>query len=138
MKKVFFRVAIVVALVSLGACASPRIVSPKNASNKLDGVWRKVTPGRTFDITKFMSEGRFLWAWTPHGSPTTITSSAGGTFTFDGQVHTETIEFSTANNSALVGQQAVVVIRFEGNNRFYTSGILAGRIPLNEVWERIE
>ena len=97
-----------------------------------------------------MTESHFAWTWTFSNVPMTsqtgetyifnnfIMRSAGGTYTFDGETHTETITHGTADQMNFINRQAVVRVRFEGNNRFYTTGVLAGVIPLNEVWERIE
>ena len=149
-KKTFVAVAVVMVAILLGGCAASR--SQANAggsSNPLVGVWRNVTPGHPGEMIKFMTESHFAWTWTFDGITMTsatgetyvfnnaIMNAAGGTYTFDGTTHIETIRYTTPNMANMIGQQATVTIRFEGNNRFYTSGAFAGNV-LNEVWERME
>ena len=149
-KKTFVAVAVVMVTILLGGCAASR--SQANAggsSNPLVGVWKNVTPGQAGEMIKHITEDRFMWTWTfndiPMTSPTgdtytfnnVVVRSAGGTHTFDGEVYTETVRFACAPQISLIGQQAVVRVRFEGN-RFYTTGFLGGVNPLNEVWERME
>ena len=119
------------------ACGSSKShVSSDNISNQLIGVWKNVSPGQRGEMIKVITKNRFVWTWAFDNN--TIVASARGTYTFDGETYTETIECGTQNQGAFIGKKAIVKLRFEGNNKFYSSGILADSMPLNEVWERIE
>ena len=138
LKKIFFGVT--VAFIAILFCVSSSFKSPENSVTNTDqiiGVWKMSSTDRgemRGERVKIITKGHFIWTHTFNNE---VVASAGGTYTFDGETYTENIEFGTKDMSAFLSKKAVVKIRFEGKKMNYT-GILAERVPLNEVWERVE
>lgn len=135
MKKILLILALSSIALLFSAYDSPKSLINSENDSKLIGVWKNVTPGQGGIMIKIITKDRFMWTWS---FDNIIISSAGGVYHFDGKTYTETIEYGTNNQGPIIGKKAIVKVEFEGDNRFHSSGMLADRIPLNEVWERIE
>ena len=109
-------------------------VTSENNTNQMNGVWKYVSGAVPVESIKIITKERFIWTWIMDNK---IVASASGTYTFDGETYIENVDFGTENMSNLFGKKSVFKIRFEGN-KMYSSGTLAERAPLDEVWERIE
>ena len=117
------------------SCHTSQSSRTSGNNSKLIGVWKNVSPGQNGEMIKFITKDHFVWTWSFDNK---VMASAGGIYEFDGETYTETLEYGTENQNNFIGKKAIVKITFEGNNKFHYSGMLAGRMPLNEVWERIE
>lgn len=134
-KKILLGLTIASFAILFCACSSSKSIGKAKEDSKLVGVWKNVSPGHRGEMIKVITKGRFVWTW---AFENTVTASAGGMYHFDGETYTETIEYGTQNQRPIVGQKAIVKVWFETDNKFHSSGTLAGGMPLNEVWERIE
>ena len=138
LRKVFFALFFASIVFSgCGGSSGKPSVSCEKQTDQIIGVWKLIstdTGPRGGEGIKIITKGHFLWT---HAINNTIVSSAGGTYTFDGETYTENIEFGTQGMSNFLGKKGVIKVRFEGNKLYYT-GLLAESVPFNEVWERME
>jgi hypothetical protein len=115
LKKIFL--GAIVACVAILFCVSSSFKSPTNSENNTDqiiGVWKLIsteTGPRGGEGIKIITKSHFLWT---HSINNTIVSSAGGTYTFDGETYTENIEFGMQGMSNFFGKKAVIKVLFEG------------------------
>lgn len=112
----------------------------------LSGTWRLVQVGNQLQQQVIPDDIpiRFLKKFNDTHF-TTITFSTdgqigrinGGTYTLDGNVYIENIEYSVPDINA-VNTQAVFAIEFRGNDEFQMSGTLSNGLSLVEVWRRVD
>ena len=113
--------------------------SPSTRSNKdqIIGVWKFSNP--SYNILNIITKGHSVIIWLDL-SGKEITSSHGGSYTFDGETYISTTQFGTQQWQSRIGSIGVHKVRFE-NNKMYRTGksTLNGvETNINEVWERIE
>jgi len=130
-------IGITIACVAILFCVSFTFKFHESSVSNTDqiiGMWKMVSTDMEGEMLKTITKGHFVWTHTVNN---VIVRSAGGTYTFDGETYIENIKYGTQSMSNFFGQKAVVKIRFEGKKIHY-NGLLAGIVPLNEVWERVE
>jgi len=125
------------------------LAPPKEASmrkSKIEGLWKIVSYTDIYDIKrewmrekyKFVSEERF--AWMDYDKETgQVFGSGGGTYTFDRNTYTETLEYYLAD-STVIGTTITFTAEIK-KGKWYHKGVFKtpnGNIKIDEVWERAE
>jgi hypothetical protein len=150
MKKVVLLIALVavtlITLLNTGATSNKKAGASKKP-NQIMGTWQlslyKYGSGTT-DFTeaspnagriKLITDTHFTWV---HFDKSTniIHSSAGGTYSLEGNTYTESIDYGLAMDSYL-GNKPVYNIKVEGDNLFLTGELVSG-YKIEEVWQRIK
>jgi hypothetical protein len=144
------RVKILVTATCLLVVAGHRLQAdePKDkgdAAAKLVGTWKLVSakyggvendlPTRATTL-KHMTSTHYSWA--TYGMDGQVTRTAGGPYTFNGEVLESIPEYGVgADFEAIKGKRQSYKCKVEGN-RWYQSGTLSNGTTLEEVWERVE
>jgi hypothetical protein len=66
-----------------------------------------------------------------------VQSVAGGPYSLEGNVYTETIEFAGEGMTAYLGGKHAFTIRVDGD-KFFLSGQLADGLKIEEIWQRVK
>lgn len=89
---------------------------------------------RKFNTYKLITRTHF--AWLNYDRTTgAVVNGASGTYTFDGKTYTENIEYVLPSMRSFIGKQAVYRTELV-NGTMRIKGFLAGKIPVEEVWEK--
>ena len=105
----------------------------ENNPNQFIGVWKNITPD-AIEMIKIITKERWIWTYTHENK---IVYSLGGSYTFDGETYTESIEYGTPNmNSYYLGDKSIFKAKFEGNKMYIVGG--NQKETYDQVWERVE
>jgi hypothetical protein len=106
--------------------------------SQLDGAWLLTSgqplPRGVRDV-KNIAGGRFMVAADDVATGQPL-YSAGGSFTLDGGVYTEHMDFASERLASLVGKDQSFTVSIDGDT-FTQEGVLSNGGPLREVWKRI-
>lgn len=131
----------------LTECSVSRIEKASGTINKsITGTWQmkmfKYGSGNSIfssvspdmEYIKMITDTHFLWV---HYNKVTrkINSSAGGTYTLNDDMYTESIDFGLGMDSYL-GRKPTYNIKIEGDVLFLTGNLVEG-YKIEEIWERI-
>ena len=139
MKRIFFVITVVCVAILACNCVSFKTQTKSiNNTDQIIGVWKFVSPTSPVvsrEIVKIITKGYFVCI---HISDNVITTSFGGSCSFDGETYIENILFGTQNRGD-TGRTGTFKIKFE-DKKMYLSGQVSGpnRVPFSEVWERVE
>ena len=102
------------------------------------GVWKRTMPESRAKWTevKFITDGHFLWVL--YDKKSDIKTGAGGTYTFENGVYTETILYTLPDMKRFEKKRAVYNVTFEDDGTMRIEGKLDRKIPVWEVWKRME
>jgi hypothetical protein len=126
-----------VALVTLGS-ADDKPQADKAGRGRLEGTWE-----HTFEDApehrqvKIINQTHFVWVTYARedGKPLLL---AGGTYTFDGKIYKEKVEFGGPGLPAeLVGKEQTFTVELEGD-KWTHSGTLSIGLRIEEVWRRVK
>lgn len=94
-----------------------------------------VIPADSIMRIKLITPTHFIWI---HyiGSQKEIMQSAGGRYTLEGDVYTESIDFGL-NMKNFIGTKSIFNIKTEGDKMFI-SGTLSGGLEIEETWEKVK
>ena len=138
MKKRFLGIIVIFAI--LMCCVSASFKSHENLQSRKDqiiGVWKFSNP--SYNILNVITKGHSVIIWLDL-SGKEITSSHGGSYTFDGETYISTARFGTQHWQSNIGSIGVLKVRFENNKMYRTGKSTLNGVDtnINEVWERIE
>jgi hypothetical protein len=116
------------------------------ATSMLTGTWKlityqygnqpKLTLPEEYQWIKLITPTHFTWVhYTTNNK--VVSSSAGGTYSFDGETYVETIDFGGMGMQRYFDKQHTFKVTFE-ENKMYQSGYLAYSLHIKEVWEKVE
>jgi hypothetical protein len=117
----------------------------KDAGAKLVGTWKLVSAKYGGQESDLPSQGTTLkhltpthYAWATYDKDGQVSRTAGGPYTYDGEVLESTPEYGLgADFEAIRGKKQSYKVKVEGN-KLYQSGKLSTGTSLEEVWERVE
>ena len=130
-----------------GPKPSDEPVVEENPADKLEGVWvlksatmttaDTSTTSTEFDNPSYKILSGSHWAFGYQVNDSTI-MAGGGTFTYDGETYSETIEYHAV--SGVVGQTINFDLELEGNTWHHVGTITDGdqETTLDETWEKVE
>jgi len=136
----------VIALLATCATTGKKEISVER-TNSLLGTWElklykygssnsAFTPASTVTGRfKMITDTHFMWVSYDKTSKIVL-SSAGGTYTLEGDKYTESIDFGLGMNSYL-GTKPTYTIKTEGDKLFLTGNLTEG-YQIEEVWERVK
>ena len=134
-KITFFAILLVAVIGS--SCASRR--SANVTSNPLIGTWELVSartvisPDHPFLYKKMFNDTHFsVVTYTREGQVLRI---HGGTYTLNGDVYIENIEYSSI--PGMPNTTSTFRLEIRGDRKYISGAIVDGRLPLNEVWRRV-
>ena len=117
------------------------MVQPRDV--RLIGVWELVsadygngTPALDNKEVKFISKSRFVWVRYDKAGNTA--GEGGGTYTFSGSAMTEHLDYIDKRESFLKDKDQTVMITFQGEEVFISSGTLTNGQHITEVWKRVD
>ena len=109
------------------------------------GTWQLVSTkyGNETNFTDYPAERRRIkmitdthFTWMDYAVDTKkVGSSAGGTYTLEGNAYTETIEFVGDGMEPFAGQKQVFTIKVDGD-KLFQSGHLSNGLKIEENWRR--
>lgn len=117
------------------------VLNAQTDSQKITGIWKLVIPDNApfsgdFGQIKIIIDGHFVW--TGYDKDGIAFNGAGGEYTFENGVYTETIKYGYPPMASYIGKQAVYKkVVFEGN-RMRIFGLLGDDFEVIEQWEKIE
>lgn len=150
MKKVHVLIILIavmaITLMTVGATSNQKEKS-QSETNPILGTWQlslyKYGSGTSVFQEANPNEGHIklitdtYFTWVAFNKATQIIySSAGGTYTLNGDNYTESIEFGLGMDNYLQ-KKATYTFKIEGDNLFIT-GNLAENLMIEEVWKRIK
>lgn len=134
-----------IAALTIGACNNRLINSKKNSISIL-GTWQAVSYkyGSQSNFIDFPKNQRNIKLITENyftgvrldTTTRKINRMAGGTYTLNGNVYTESIDFGLGMDLYL-RQKQTFTIKVEGNI-FLLSGSLSDGLKIEEIWERVK
>jgi len=113
--------------------------NPQTAvDNSIVGVWKLVQsndkPVENYQQIKIITETSF--SWTRYYNDGSIQSSAGGSYTLDGNTYTENLKTTSPEMKGFQDKKGIFTVEIK-DNKLYQKGFLNGNIPVNEVWEKV-
>lgn len=108
-----------------------------DGNEKVIGTWEHVLPENSpVRQIKIVNSTHFTWV-TYDRRTGQILAAAGGTYSLEGNVYKELIQFGAGNLAKMVGQEQVFEAKFEGDN-WQHSGKLSNGFQVRETWKRLE
>ena len=112
--------------------------------NKVEGTWEHVVPDGSPEVPrtrqlKVINQDHFMWITYDRESKLSQTS-AGGSYTLEGNTYQERVEFGrfgTPELQTLVGQEMTYEIEIYGDLMIMTGDLPFGQ-RLREVWRRVK
>ncbi|HEX7863010.1 MAG TPA: hypothetical protein VF773_21950 [Verrucomicrobiae bacterium] len=142
----FFRTVVgVVGFLVVGVLAVAQDAGAKKDGHL--GTWKLVSTkygdekefrkrGEDSERIKHITATHFTWIEVITDSKT-IQSGAGGKYTLEGTVYTETIEYAGQGMEAFVGKPQKFTIKVDGD-KLHQSGVLSNGLKIEENWERMK
>lgn len=84
---------------------------------------------------KFITEKSFCWV-SYNANTKKLTSSAGGSYTLEGDQYTESIEYGL-NMDSYLGTKSTFTIKIEGDMMFISGSLSSGQ-RIEEIWHRVK
>ena len=145
MKKRYPRI-LTVLLVMLLAYGVPSRARPKETGTKLEGTWTVLSIKYGIDKEfssfpkdkghiKLLTPTHFMWVVYDVATKK-VESSAGGTYSLDGNTYREQIDFASGEVEALVGKPQIFTTKLDGDT-WSLAGTLSNGLKIEEVWKRI-
>lgn len=139
-------VTIAIATLTIGA-GSGATFKPKKSSDSILGTWQLAsykygtTQSGFTDVSKSLPHLKLItdthFTWTTFDTYShKVISSAGGTYTLEGNTYIESIDFGFGMDSYL-GQKQTFTVKVEGN-MFFMSGSLSDGYKIEEIWQRVK
>lgn len=116
-------------------------VDVKSERKKIEGTWKMVEAnnfgqGEGYYSMKLITEDSFVWY--RYNSKGDIITGAGGKYTFENNIYTESIDFTLEGMHSWKGKKAIVEVKFEGD-KMITKGKLDDKVTIyEEKWEKVE
>jgi len=85
---------------------------------------------------KMITETHYIWFEFPT-STKEIQTGAGGSYSFSGDIYTESTDFAIGGMTSYLGKKHVFTVRVEGD-RLTQSGALSTGLKIEEIWHRIK
>ena len=112
-------------------------------NNSIVGTWklleRSAKPVENYLQIKMITETQF--SWTIYTLQGIMMSSAGGTYTLEGNVYTEFLKATSPNMKSYLDSKGVFTVEIK-DNKLYQKGTLEGTFGnitiIDEVWERLD
>jgi hypothetical protein len=131
---------------SLSGAVTEKASKKKNVAD-ITGAWKMEAYRHDISSNSFTSwpdnrpEMKFItgknFCWISYDSKTgKILSSAGGTYTLEGDTYTENIEYGLGMDSYL-GTKSKFKVRIEGDTMFITGSLSSGQ-RIEEIWHRVK
>jgi hypothetical protein len=150
MKKVLILIVLIavtaIALMTVGATFNKKEKSELK-TNSIRGTWQLTLykygsgtsifrePSPNEGHIKLITDSQFMWAAFDKTTKK-IYSSAGGTYTLNGDNYTESIDYGLGMDNYLE-KQPTYTVKVEGDNLFL-SGNLSEDYKIEEVWKRVK
>jgi hypothetical protein len=133
---------IAILFISFSACGEV----PSKKATEIQGTWKLVSYNyggdsimkpvyEKLERLKLITDSKFCWIHF-NSEDHIVTSSAGGSYSFDGENYTENLEFGGMGMKDYLGKSQKFTVKVE-NNKLYLSGALSDGLKIKEVWERI-
>ena len=115
-------------------------------SSKILGTWRLSTykygerekqtlPDSVLRI-KLINQTHFTWVQYMSNRKI-VSTSAGGSYTLEGENYTERIDFAGMGMTPYLGKKQIFKLKFD-QNKMYLSGNLSDNLKIEEVWIKLE
>jgi len=130
MKKVLL---ILIAIIGFGFSIHSQVPNSSNKTDQIIGVWKLPLNDPSLEIKCIITKGYWL---TIYVRDNIITSSIGGTYTFDGETYKNIILFGTQGTDG--NRRGTWKVRFEGNKMHLNGTISTSNQNYYEIWERVE
>ena len=130
-KITFFTILLVAVIGS--SCASRR--SATIAASSLIGTWELVPVEGSGTLSrKIINDTHFITTtYTRNGQ--VVRTTHGGTYTLNGNVYVENVEFSSRQGMA--NTTSIFVLEMRGDRKYISGTFADGRGALREVWRRV-
>jgi hypothetical protein len=134
--------AILALTLAVGCSASgdDRQTTPAKPRNKIEGTWEHTFPDQpALRQVKVINQDHFIWVTYEResGAPVAL---AGGSYTLDGDMYKERIEFGRFGTDRLqetLGKEQSFEVRVDGDTLTLT-GTLSNGMRLREAWIRVK
>jgi hypothetical protein len=119
-------------------------IQAQKSASAIQGTWKLVSSihgGKKEALKdlikmKFITKSYFTWVSCTKENRI-IRNSVGGTYVFDGQLYTETVDFVGVNSTQYLDRKHVFKVTLKGD-KMYLSGILTGKQKAEEIWQRMD
>ena len=145
MKKTALTVTVVLVMGFALALAGQQ--TPAKGGSSHLGTWQLVSTkyGDEKEFSNYSAERRRVklitathFTWVDYNGDTKeISSAAGGPYSLEGNVYTETIEFVGEGMESYLGKKQAFTIKIDGD-KLSQSGHLSDGLKIEEVWRRIK
>jgi hypothetical protein len=121
-------------------------VNAQTKASDLLGAWKMVsykhgdTPVQftndSVPSIKLITKSNFIWVRFPTNDRL-VREVAGGTYSFNDGIYTETIDFGGYSMKSYINKDQVYKVKVE-NGKFYLYGVMTSGQKIEQIWERAD